>query len=64
MNMIYWPAVGAFAVGTEAFMISAILPGISSDLKVSVQSVGHLVHVSGLRTRCHGRVNYFEPRHR
>jgi len=45
MNMIYWLAVGAFAVGTEAFMISAILPGISSDLKVSVQSVGHLVAI-------------------
>ena len=43
MNMIYWLAVGAFAVGTEAFMISAILPGISLDLNVSVQSVGHLV---------------------
>jgi predicted MFS family arabinose efflux permease len=45
MNMIYWLAVGAFAVGTEAFMISAILPGISSDLKVSVQSVGHLIAI-------------------
>jgi predicted MFS family arabinose efflux permease len=45
MNMIYWLAVGAFAVGTEAFMISAILPGISTDLKVSVQSVGHLIAI-------------------
>src|SRR3984957_6343570 len=45
MNMIYWLAVGAFAVGTEAFVISAILPGISSDLNVSVQSVGHLVAI-------------------
>jgi hypothetical protein len=35
MNMIYWLAVGAFAVGTEAFMVSAILPDISKDLQVS-----------------------------
>lgn len=41
--MIYWLAIGAFAVGTEAFMISAILPEISGDLQVSLQSVGGLI---------------------
>jgi predicted MFS family arabinose efflux permease len=41
--MIYWLAIGAFAVGTEAFMISAILPDISADLHVSLQSVGGLI---------------------
>jgi predicted MFS family arabinose efflux permease len=41
--MIYWLAIGAFAVGTEAFMISAILPEISRDLGVSLQSVGGLI---------------------
>jgi predicted MFS family arabinose efflux permease len=41
--MIYWLAIGAFAVGTEAFMISAILPEISGDLRVSLQSVGGLI---------------------
>jgi predicted MFS family arabinose efflux permease len=45
MNMIYWLAVGAFAVGTEAFMISAILPDISKDLEVSLQSVGGLIAI-------------------
>jgi len=45
MNMIYWLAVGAFAVGTEAFMISAILPEISADLTVSLQSAGQLVAI-------------------
>jgi len=45
MKTIYWLAVGAFAVGTEAFMISAILPGISKDLDVSLQSVGALVAI-------------------
>lgn len=41
--MIYWLAIGAFAVGTEPFMISAILPEISGDLQVSLQSVGGLI---------------------
>jgi predicted MFS family arabinose efflux permease len=41
--MIYWLAIGAFAVGTEAFMISAILPEISGDLRVSLESVGGLI---------------------
>jgi predicted MFS family arabinose efflux permease len=45
MNMIYWLALGAFAVGTEAFMISAVLPEISSDLRVSQQSVGYLIAI-------------------
>jgi predicted MFS family arabinose efflux permease len=45
MNMIYRLTVGAFAVGTEAFMISAIRPEISADLTVSLQSVGHLVAI-------------------
>jgi predicted MFS family arabinose efflux permease len=43
--VIYWLAVGAFAVGTEAFMISAILPEISKDLQVSLQSVGALIAI-------------------
>ena len=45
MNMIYRLTVGAFAVGTEAFMISAIRPESSADLTVSLQSVGHLVAI-------------------
>jgi predicted MFS family arabinose efflux permease len=46
--MIYWLAIGAFAVGTEAFMISAILPEISGDLHVSLQSVGGLIALFSL----------------
>jgi predicted MFS family arabinose efflux permease len=37
--------VGTFAVGTEGFMIAAILPRIASDLAVSVQLVGQLVTI-------------------
>ena len=36
-------ALGSFAVGTEGFMIAAILPKISQDLAVSVQMAGQLV---------------------
>src|SRR6202140_2585196 len=38
-------ALGPFAVGTEGFMIAAILPGIATSLSVSVQMAGQLVTV-------------------
>ena len=38
-------ALGTFAVGTEGFMIAAILPEIAADLAVSVQVTGLLVTV-------------------
>jgi predicted MFS family arabinose efflux permease len=36
-------ALGTFAVGTEGFMIAAILPAISSSLSVGVPAAGQLV---------------------
>src|SRR5256712_4975914 len=33
---LYWMALGTFAIGTEGFMIAAILPNIAADLVVSV----------------------------
>jgi predicted MFS family arabinose efflux permease len=38
-------ALGTFAVGTEGFMIAAILPSIATSLSVSLQMVGQLVTV-------------------
>ncbi len=38
-------ALGAFAVGTEVFMIAAILPKIAEDLAVSLQMAGQLVTI-------------------
>jgi predicted MFS family arabinose efflux permease len=38
-------ALGTFAVGTEAFMIAAILPGIAGNLSVSLEMAGQLVTV-------------------
>src|ERR1700737_1729986 len=42
---LYCLALGAFAVGTESFMIAAILPRIAGDLSVSLQMAGQLVTV-------------------
>lgn len=43
-NLI-WLALGAFAIGTEGFMISGILPGMAHDLGVSVAAAGQLVTI-------------------
>jgi predicted MFS family arabinose efflux permease len=45
---IYWMALGAFAIGTEGFMIAPLLPRLAGDLKVSVAEAGQLVTVFAL----------------
>lgn len=40
---LYWLALGAFAIGTEGFMIAALLPGIAADTGVTVAAAGQLV---------------------
>jgi predicted MFS family arabinose efflux permease len=40
---LYFLALGTFAIGTEGFMIAAILPGMSADLAVSLATAGQLV---------------------
>ena len=45
---VYWLALGAFAIGTEGFMISPLLPGMASDLHVNIQTAGQLVTVFAL----------------
>jgi len=45
---LIWLALGAFAIGTEGFMIAALLPQISSDLGVSTAAAGQLVTVFAL----------------
>jgi len=42
---LYALALGAFAVGTEGFMIAAILPRIAEDVSVSLQMAGQLVTI-------------------
>ncbi len=45
---IYALALGTFAVGTEGFMIAALLPTISHSLSVSIPLAGQLVTVFAL----------------
>lgn len=40
---LYWLAFGAFAIGTEAFLVAGLLPDISGDLNVTVATCGMLV---------------------
>lgn len=41
-------ALGTFAIGTEAFVIAGVLPGIATDLGVSVAVAGQLVTLFAL----------------
>ncbi|WP_420994178.1 MFS transporter [Cupriavidus sp. 30B13] len=45
---VYWMAFGAFAIGTEGFMVAPLLPNLASDLSVSIESAGQLVTVFAL----------------
>src|SRR5260221_6366014 len=45
---LYWLALGTFAIGTEGFMIAALLPTIAGDFRVSVAQTGLLVSIFAL----------------
>ena len=45
---LYTLALGAFAVGTEGFMIAAILPSIAESLRTSIEAAGQLVTIFAL----------------
>ncbi len=45
---LYWLALGTFAIGTEGFMIAALLTIIAADIRVSVAQAGLLVSVFAL----------------
>lgn len=40
---LFWLALGAFAIGTEGYVIAGLLPGIAGDLAVSLPMAGQLV---------------------
>jgi predicted MFS family arabinose efflux permease len=44
-SSLIWLVIGTFAIGTEGFMISGILPGMAQDLGVSVAATGQLVTI-------------------
>jgi predicted MFS family arabinose efflux permease len=45
---LFWLALGAFAIGAEAFVISSLLPQVSADTGVTVVQGGYLVLVFAL----------------
>src|SRR5260370_29508586 len=48
MSKLIWLALGAFTVGTEAFVIAGILPQIAGDFGQSLAVTGHLVTLFAL----------------
>ena len=40
---VFWLALAAFAIGTEAFVIAGLLPAIATDLQISISAAGQLV---------------------
>jgi DHA1 family inner membrane transport protein len=43
LSSLLWLALGAFAIGTEGFMIAGLLPAMARDLNVGLPAAGHLV---------------------
>lgn len=43
LNSLLWLALGAFAIGTEGFMIAGVLSALARDLCVELPAAGHLV---------------------
>jgi predicted MFS family arabinose efflux permease len=43
LGRLVWLTVGAFAIGTEGFMIAGLLPALAHDLDVGLPAAGHLV---------------------
>src|SRR3954469_292959 len=48
LSCLIWLTLGAFAIGTEGFMIAGLLPALARDLSVDVPAAGHLVTVFSL----------------
>jgi predicted MFS family arabinose efflux permease len=43
LTSLIWLTLGAFAIGTEGFMIAGLLPALARDLSVGLPAAGHLV---------------------
>lgn len=43
LTRLVWLSLGAFAIGTEGFMIAGLLPALAHDLGVGLPAAGHLV---------------------
>jgi predicted MFS family arabinose efflux permease len=43
LTSLVWLTLGAFAIGTEGFMMAGLLPALAHDLDVGLPAAGHLV---------------------
>jgi hypothetical protein len=43
LTWLIWLTLGAFAIGTEGFMIAGLLPALARELNVGLPAAGHLV---------------------
>jgi predicted MFS family arabinose efflux permease len=43
LSSLLWLTLGAFAIGTEGFMIAGLLPALARDPNVGLPVAGHLV---------------------
>src|SRR6478736_3458105 len=43
LSRLAWLTLGAFAIGTEGFMIAGLLPALARDLDVGLPAAGYLV---------------------
>lgn len=48
LTFLIWLTLGAFAIGTEGFMIAGLLPTLAHDLGVGLAAAGHLVSAFSL----------------
>ena len=59
--ILFWLALSAFAIGTETFLLTGLLPMLSADLGISAAVAGQLATVfaltyaTGLLRPLHGR---------
>lgn len=45
---LIWLALGAFAIGTEGYVVAGLLPTVATDLHVSIAAAGQLITVFAL----------------
>jgi DHA1 family inner membrane transport protein len=46
LSSLLWLILGAFAIGTEGFMIAGLLPALARDLNVGLPGAGHRLRPS------------------
>ena len=48
MSHLIWLALGAFAIGTESFMVAGILPRLAAEFSSTIGAAAHLMTIFAL----------------